>query len=399
MNQELEKLLKHCTVKILSGSSGWGTGFFVAPGLVLTCAHVLKNAANHPVQVLYPEQGQGYLATLESEAEFDYIDVALLRLQEPVLKHPCVYLDESVQLNDLLCSYGYPDDFTAGSFATFQSEALTGGNSFIKFKAGQVRSGMSGSPLLNQRTGKICGMVKFTRDRSIDLGGGAIPVQVILAQFPQLRSLQQQFHQSDDRWRLGITAIQTQQSEGTGSEKPSAGQSQSTGNVLMSGNNNSFNAIQAEGNVTLNQTGTTVNLSDADPMSQINSGGTNYQTQTGENNTTFIGGVHYHHSLSSTESQAKPPQGVPFPKVRLPDNYVDRPDALNAVKQKLLAEDDRTLVVSAISGLGGLGKSVLATALVLDPEVQERKCLFSKRNVASPIAKPIFRIWSSLIGV
>ncbi len=27
------------------------------------------------------------------------------------------------------------------------------------------------------------------------------------------------------------------------------------------------------------------------------------------------------------------------------------------------------------------------------------KCLFSKRNVASPIAKPIFRIWSSLIGV
>ena len=30
------------------------------------------------------------------------------------------------------------------------------------------------------------------------------------------------------------------------------------------------------------------------------------------------------------------------------------------------------LVVSAISGLGGLGKSVLATALVLDPEVQAR---------------------------
>lgn len=51
---------------------------------------------------------------------------------------------------------------------------------------------------------------------------------------------------------------------------------------------------------------------------------------------------------------------------------MERPDALNTVKEKLLAADERTLVVSAISGLGGLGKSVLATALVLDSAVQER---------------------------
>ncbi|MBE9032215.1 hypothetical protein IQ266_20965, partial [filamentous cyanobacterium LEGE 11480] len=69
-----------------------------------------------------------------------------------------------------------------------------------------------------------------------------------------------------------------------------------------------------------------------------------------------------------------------MPHVRLPDNFVERPDALEAVKEKLLAEDDdqqsvpdqQTLVVSAIAGLGGLGKSVLATALVLDHEVQAR---------------------------
>jgi hypothetical protein len=74
------------------------------------------------------------------------------------------------------------------------------------------------------------------------------------------------------------------------------------------------------------------------------------------------------------ETQTKFPlkPGAPFPKVRLPDNFVPRPNALKAVKEKLLAEDDRTLVVSAIAGLGGLGKSVLATALVLDPEVQAR---------------------------
>jgi ABC-type transporter Mla MlaB component len=64
--------------------------------------------------------------------------------------------------------------------------------------------------------------------------------------------------------------------------------------------------------------------------------------------------------------------GAPFPRVRLPENFVERSDALNAVKAKLLAEDERTLVVSAIAGLGGLGKSVLAAALVHDLEVQAR---------------------------
>ena len=71
-----------------------------------------------------------------------------------------------------------------------------------------------------------------------------------------------------------------------------------------------------------------------------------------------------------SKSGMKP--GAPLPGVRLPDNFVARTGALKAVKGKLLAEDDRTLVVSAIEGLGGLGKSVLATAVVLDEAVQGR---------------------------
>ncbi|MBD1858520.1 MULTISPECIES: toll/interleukin-1 receptor domain-containing protein [Leptolyngbya] len=64
--------------------------------------------------------------------------------------------------------------------------------------------------------------------------------------------------------------------------------------------------------------------------------------------------------------------GAPLPGVRLPENFVERPEALNAVKALLLEESEKPLVVSAIAGLGGVGKSVLATALVLDAEVQER---------------------------
>ena len=75
-------------------------------------------------------------------------------------------------------------------------------------------------------------------------------------------------------------------------------------------------------------------------------------------------------SKSSLQTTQKSP--LKLPRVRLPENFVERPDALNAVKAKLLAVDERTLVVSAIAGLGGLGKSVLAAALVQDLEVQAR---------------------------
>ncbi len=75
-------------------------------------------------------------------------------------------------------------------------------------------------------------------------------------------------------------------------------------------------------------------------------------------------------SALGSKSGLKP--GVPMPRVRLPENFVDRPDALQAVKEKLLLESGQTLVVSAIAGLGGLGKSVLATAIVLDEEVRSR---------------------------
>ncbi|NJN92303.1 MAG: NACHT domain-containing protein, partial [Leptolyngbyaceae cyanobacterium SL_5_14] len=47
---------------------------------------------------------------------------------------------------------------------------------------------------------KVCGIVKFTRDRSSDLGGGAVPTRVVLEQFPQLRELQREFHGGDRRW-------------------------------------------------------------------------------------------------------------------------------------------------------------------------------------------------------
>jgi hypothetical protein len=63
---------------------------------------------------------------------------------------------------------------------------------------------------------------------------------------------------------------------------------------------------------------------------------------------------------------------VPLQMPSLPGHFVERPGPQNVVKRELLnpSATEGTLVVSAIYGLGGIGKSVLASKLAHDKEVQ-----------------------------
>ena len=64
--------------------------------------------------------------------------------------------------------------------------------------------------------------------------------------------------------------------------------------------------------------------------------------------------------------------GIPFQAPPLPSYYVDRPEYSGDLKKRLLTEsnDLRTLVVTAIHGLGSIGKSTITTALAHDIDVQ-----------------------------
>ncbi len=204
MNQQLEELLKSCTVKIsIPDQGGWGTGFFVAPGLILTCAHVVRKAVDKQVNIFWPFQNQDLSATVKKM--FDdgkTLDIALLTLAEPWPNHPCVLLDEaSVAIGQKLYSYGYLKSYSNAAPVYSTNEGLTGDiPPLLKFQAGQIEAGLSGAALIDLNTDKVCGMVKETRDPNLDMGGGAVPTQVILEKIPWLKELQQQFHQQDDRW-------------------------------------------------------------------------------------------------------------------------------------------------------------------------------------------------------
>ena len=53
-SHDLDEWLRRCTVRVESGN-GHGTGFFVAQGRVLTCAHVVDDTHKQtpPIKVYY----------------------------------------------------------------------------------------------------------------------------------------------------------------------------------------------------------------------------------------------------------------------------------------------------------------------------------------------------------
>ena len=199
----LENLMQQCTVKI-TVPGAWGTGFFVAPGLILTCAHVVRKAADLKVTVFYPARQQLLSAIVKAKADDGKtLDLALVELSEPLSEHPCVFLDEEpVAIGQALYSYGYLKSYTNAAPVRPVNEGLTGDTPpLLKLQGAQIEHGISGAALLNLKSGKVCGIVKETRATSFDLGGGAIPSHVILEQFPQLRELQQEFHEGDRQWK------------------------------------------------------------------------------------------------------------------------------------------------------------------------------------------------------
>jgi hypothetical protein len=114
---------------------------------------------------------------------------------------------------DMLYGFAFTEGSEGGEGSRFECEGLRiAPTTLIKFKAGQVRMGASGAPLLNERTGGVCGLVKATRDADNSLGGLAVPTSVILSVFSSLKELTTEYHRRYPRWRQ-LMQIETAQGE------------------------------------------------------------------------------------------------------------------------------------------------------------------------------------------
>ncbi|HHP7246112.1 MAG TPA: trypsin-like peptidase domain-containing protein, partial [Elainellaceae cyanobacterium] len=206
-SSSIYELFQRCTVRIETDRER-GTGFFVAPGLVLTCEHVVKGVEVGQLRLRWGDVEPQVTAVDADEA----LDLALLTLES--MEHPCVKLAGEVTPGDRLYSYGYPDPIEKrdGASLTMEAEGTGDRGQILSLKGENIRPGFSGAAVLNQTSLSVCGLVQRERGavavpspRIIRaIGGVAVPLEVILERWPELAERNRAFHQQDDSWAKAV---------------------------------------------------------------------------------------------------------------------------------------------------------------------------------------------------
>ncbi|GEM_PF-3429306 len=207
----LMELLESCTVKLsLPGQAGASTGFFVAPGKILTCASEITAAGAQPIKATWQDQKNINVNEATIDRLFQSDTLAILKLTSPHSSHPCVYLDQSFRVDDPFCTYGYSKLLAKGGYGVGKCQKQTGRNrDVMEFETHQNSLKLQSSPLLNWKTLKVCGIVQSTHDHIRTMPdqyddvmvGKATSAATILTAVDGLKQEQRAFHKKDHRWR------------------------------------------------------------------------------------------------------------------------------------------------------------------------------------------------------
>ncbi|MEU4727076.1 trypsin-like peptidase domain-containing protein [Streptomyces sp. NPDC023588] len=210
----LEPLVLAATVRVHAppggyGTAGagptWGSGFFIAPGWVLTCAHVVGEGGGATVRIAGREVGISFSSgrrtgTVAGRVEcvvperleerrprrgalWDLPDLALVRVLAPV-SHSCVWLtDRSRPRFDEVAYFGCTEELGIPEITgrTTRLRGTAGNGAAIRLgDDDEIDPGMSGGPVVDLARGEVVGVVKARRHA----GGGGLAVSVV-----QLRTL------------------------------------------------------------------------------------------------------------------------------------------------------------------------------------------------------------------
>ncbi|KPA19536.1 hypothetical protein MHK_000245 [Candidatus Magnetomorum sp. HK-1] len=203
----LDELLRQCTVQIsIKETETSGTGFFVAPKHIITCAHVVEYAYDSEANIIISWDGEEFDAKIKNYYSKPYPDIAILNIETS--GHPCVYCNDTLEIGDNLYSYGYPENQSDGDSALFTYEGPTNSlKPLLKLKDAQTCPGLSGAPILNLKTGCVCGIVKSSRDVYSDLGGRAIPISILDSFLSEIISSHYEFHENDKSWARHLSEV------------------------------------------------------------------------------------------------------------------------------------------------------------------------------------------------
>ena len=220
----LRELAGDCRVRLGADIAGapdeGGSGVWIAPGTVLTCAHVVPMGRNSKVQVGW--RGLTLNGTVTDQVPgasdgnlWPYPDMAIV-IVEDAPRHPCAWLSEAAPTNKLL-AFGHSAEFGEG-LQPAEIDGWRGGSrgfgdgQFWQFKGNEIVPGMSGGPVLDLSSGAVCGIVTVTIGEGADRGGYVVPIEGLRRLGVQRRQdilrAHDRFHGDDRRWtglRAGLS--------------------------------------------------------------------------------------------------------------------------------------------------------------------------------------------------
>ena len=154
--------LPACCVRIDVGGRHAGSGFFAAPGVVVTSNHVLRlgdvssDEAGASISVISPTGVSFRVLDTREVSEED--DLAILRV-EPADAHAFALLDTGFRARDPFSTFGFPEDRPDGAPVALVAERWLEPDRTLSVAEAGIGRGMSGSPVLNRRTGAVCGVL------------------------------------------------------------------------------------------------------------------------------------------------------------------------------------------------------------------------------------------------
>jgi len=226
MADRLEDLLRACTVRVVGGPEP-GAGFFIAPGKVLTCVHVIATCAggitvspglkvqwerdkDEPAEcpvigapLILADKGRAI-----SALDCDYPDIAVLDV-EGLTRHPCVGIDADWPANtDGFQIYGYPREggtvrLTPASLR-YRGKHGNEPTLYLDLASDTVKPGMSGAPVLNLSTGGVCGVVVASKNAAQPDGALAVPWSAVTTELSDVLAASRAFREQDNRWDAAV---------------------------------------------------------------------------------------------------------------------------------------------------------------------------------------------------
>ncbi len=224
LSAQLKQLTEACTVEIPRAGINGGSGFFIAPGVVVSCAHVVAQGngpvLEQPVTVKWREEllyGQVRAVPPNSDNSqiWPFPDLCVIELDTAPIAQPWVLLDDSLAADSPeLYVAGYGSIYDSPEVPQFHGKRarLDGpydalGGRFWQVADCEITAGMSGAPVLDLGSAAVCAVAKTQRLPDSPAGGLVTPVSAIRASFPLFWARSQREAQQLGRWRAIRRAI------------------------------------------------------------------------------------------------------------------------------------------------------------------------------------------------